>query len=96
MDFRFDSALHIPHPRSPLSLPLLMLRILANNAHNAFAVNHLTFVAHLFYRRSYFHFVLPILLIAISYSSAFQVVGRQLDQNLVARQDADKILAHLS
>jgi hypothetical protein len=32
-----------------------MLRICANHAHHAFAVDHLALVAHLFYRRSNLH-----------------------------------------
>ncbi len=32
-----------------LSLPLLVLRVFANYAHNAFAVNNLALVAHFLY-----------------------------------------------
>jgi len=37
------------NPQSPLSLTLLMLRIVANHAHDAFPVNDLAFIADLFY-----------------------------------------------
>src|ERR1700730_7532417 len=39
----------------PLSLPLLMLRIGADDPHHAFAVDHFALVAHLFHGCSYFH-----------------------------------------
>jgi hypothetical protein len=42
-----------------LSLPLLMLRIAADDPHHALAVDHFAFVAHLFDGRPDFHFHLP-------------------------------------
>src|SRR6185369_9546440 len=38
-----------------LSLSLFVFRVAANDTHHAFAVDHLAFVANLFYRRSYLH-----------------------------------------
>jgi len=32
-----------------------MLRVIANNAYNALAVDNLAFIAHFFYRRTNFH-----------------------------------------
>jgi hypothetical protein len=43
----------------PLSLPLLMLRIGADDPHHALAVDHFALVTHLFDGRSNFHFNLP-------------------------------------
>jgi hypothetical protein len=39
----------------PLSLPLLMFRVGADDAHNAFAVDHFALVTHFFDGRSHFH-----------------------------------------
>jgi hypothetical protein len=41
-----------------LSLALLVLRVAANHAHHAAPVDHLAFVANLFYRCPNFHFLL--------------------------------------
>jgi hypothetical protein len=41
-----------------LSLALLVLRIAADHAHHAAPVDHLAFVANLFYRCPNFHFLL--------------------------------------
>ena len=38
-----------------------MLGIVANDAHDALAVDHLAFITHLFYRRSHFHLKLPLI-----------------------------------
>src|SRR5271170_6906092 len=43
----------------PLSLPLFMLRIGADDPHHTFAVDHFALVAHLFDGRSYFHVFAP-------------------------------------
>jgi hypothetical protein len=47
------------HRSSPLSLPLFVLGVDADDPHHAFAMDHLAFVANLLYRRSYFHDVFP-------------------------------------
>src|ERR1700685_36308 len=39
----------------PLSLPLLMLRIVSDDPYHAFSVDHFALVAHLFDGRSHFH-----------------------------------------
>jgi len=49
-----------------------MLRIFANDAHDALAVDHLALVAHLFYRRTNFHNNLKISLKFCYISSRFQ------------------------
>ena len=71
-----------------------MLRVLANDAHHAFAVDHLAFITHFFYRRPDFHNCL--LLISIRYATTAQVVWRKLDKNFVARQDAYEELPHFA
>jgi hypothetical protein len=43
----------------PLSLPLFMLRVGADDAHHTFAVDHLAFITHLFNRSSNLHISLP-------------------------------------
>ena len=72
-----------------------MLRIRANYAHDSLAVNHLALVAnfsdgspnlHLKHRS----------LVTICDTPAVEIVGRQLNQNPIARKNSDEVLAHLS
>src|SRR5579863_1805221 len=44
-----------PAIRAMLSLPLFVLRVLADDPHHAVAANHLALVANLLYRCSYLH-----------------------------------------
>src|SRR5690606_35762405 len=89
-----------------LSLPLLMLRVRTDNPNDAVATNDLTFCANLFYRRSNFHLPIPCrrtrhtgscpLFIAIDDSASSQIIRRQLHLDLIARENTDKELPHLS
>jgi len=47
LDLIPHSAFRIPH--SPLSLSLLVLRVFADDAHDAFAVNDLALITHFLY-----------------------------------------------
>ena len=74
-----------------------MFGIDADHAHHAFAMDDLALVAHLFNRRTDFHLETSnSLFIAVSNAPTIEVVGRKLYQNSVARQNANKMLAHLS
>jgi antibiotic biosynthesis monooxygenase (ABM) superfamily enzyme len=50
-----------------LSLSLLMLRIFANHAHNAFPMYYFALIANFLDRRTDFHFFIPQLSLVISY-----------------------------
>jgi len=43
----------------PLSLPLFMFRVGADDPYHALAMDHLAFITHLFDRSSNFHLFLP-------------------------------------
>ena len=73
-----------------------MLRIDADNAHHALAVNHLTLVTNLLDGRTYLHGTISISFIPVSYAAAIQIVGRQLNQHSITRQNSDEMLAHLA
>src|SRR5690349_11795152 len=45
----------LPYPHTALPLPLLMLGVLANDAHDPFALDDLAFLADLLNRRSNLH-----------------------------------------
>src|SRR5215470_1835275 len=90
---------------SQLPLPLLMFRVLADHPHHTAAVNDLALVTDFLYRCSYLHnpsfqpsalSLQQILFVAIHDATAIQVVGRQFHRNLVPRQNADKVFAHLA
>src|SRR6185436_479591 len=99
-----STALANPQCKNRLSLSLLVFRIDANHTHHALAVNDFALITHFFDRSSDFHFINPLSsscseplsLVAVSNSSAVQVVRRQLHQHPVARKNPDEMLAHLS
>src|SRR4030095_1075950 len=85
------------HLISRLSLSLLVFRIHTNHPYDTLAMDDLALVAHLFYRRTYFHHETSgSLFIAISNTPPIEVVRRKLNQNSVARKNSNKMLAHLS
>src|SRR5437773_8376234 len=89
-------AIKSPLLRNPLALPLLVLGVLANDAHHALAPDNLAFRTNFPHRGTNFHFGPTALsLIPVSDPPTRQVVRRQLHGHLVARQDANEILPHL-
>jgi len=66
-----------------------MLGILADNPHDSPSLDYLAFVTHFFYRCPYFHVMFSVynggLFGTIYDPAARQVIGRQLDGNLVTR-----------
>src|SRR3954470_15942777 len=77
----------------PLSLALLVARVLADDHHAPVAADHLALVAHLLDARLDLHDLS--LLVPIGDPASAEVVGRQLNLDAVARQDADVVHAHL-
>ena len=73
-----------------------MLGVVADNAHHALAVNHLALVTNFFDGRTYLHYTLSILFIPVSYATAIQIVGRQLNQHSITRKNSDEMLAHFT
>src|SRR5688572_24642712 len=82
----------------PLSaLALFVLGDLADHPDHATPADDLALVAHFLDAASYLHDSLPLrLLVAVDDASPRQVIGRQLHQDPVARQDADEVLPHLA
>jgi hypothetical protein len=86
------------------TLALLVARVGADHAHNTVAADDFAVAAHFLDRCSDFHVVLLNLcsisnlrsLRAKHDTSPTQIVGRQLDSDLVAREDADVVHSHLS
>src|SRR5438067_3432152 len=74
-----------------LALPLLVARVGANDAHDAVTPDDLAVAADFLDRCQYFHLFRP-----ENDPRARQVVRRQLDRYLVARQDLDVVHSHLS
>jgi len=88
-----------------LTLALFVFWVDANYPHHALAVDNLALVTHFLNRSTDFHFrttlkllshTLRLLFIAVSYSSAFQIVGRQFHQDPITGKDANEVFAHLS
>ena len=85
-----------------LTLPLLVSGVGANHSHDAVASNDATLVTHALDARTNLHCFCLLgsgggdLLVPIGDASTFQVVRRELDLNLVARQDTDVVHAHLA
>ena len=73
-----------------------MLWIYTDNTHHTLTVNYLALVTNLFDGRTYLHCTLSFLFIPVSYATAIQIVGRQLDQHPITRKNSDKMLAHLA
>src|ERR1051326_4217995 len=78
----------------PLPLPLLVARIRADDHGAAVPLDHATALTHRFDGRTDLHGA-PLVAVAVGDTAAGQVVGRQLHLDLVARRDADVVLAHL-
>src|SRR5205814_4450573 len=91
--------LRAPSLRAGSALTLLVLRVLADDADDAGAPDHLAFRADLLDGRTDFH-GMPLLglwlLITINYAAPRQVVRGELDEHLVPGQDPDEVLAHLA
>src|SRR5581483_5767011 len=92
-----------------LPLPLLVLRVFADHAHHAAAVDDLALVANFLYRcpnlhknRSRFSFPVSFLakrkplFVPVDDPSPRQVVGRKLHGHAVAGKNANEVLAHLA
>src|SRR3954454_5241128 len=77
----------------PLSLALLVARVLADDHHAPVAADHLALVAHLLDARLDLHDLS--LLVPIGDPASAEVVGRQLNLDAVSRQDAGVVHAHL-
>ena len=73
-----------------------MLWVDADNADHTLAVNHLALITNLFDGRTYLHCTLSFLFIPVSYATAIQIVGRQLDQHPITRKNPDEMLTHLA
>src|SRR4051795_4608043 len=82
-------------PLLPLTLPLLVARVLADDPHRTVAADHLALLTHLLDRRSDLHVESSSLLVAIGDAAAGQVVRSELHLHLVARQDPDVVHPHL-
>src|SRR5262245_34637574 len=78
-----------------LALPLLVTRILADDAHRALSAHDLAMFAPHLDGWSDFHALVP-LLEPIGDAVPSQIVGRQLDLDLVARKDPDEMHPHLA
>src|SRR5512142_2766735 len=85
-----------PRPAGPsgLSLALLVLRILADDPHDALPADHLALGAYVPDRRPDFH-RFPPLLRYVDDPPARQVVRRELDRDAVAGKDLDEVHLHL-
>src|SRR5436190_24325631 len=75
-----------------LPLPLLVPWIGANDHGRAVPLDHAAALAHGLDGRTNFHLLLPV---PVGDATAVQVVRAQLHLDLVAREDADVVLAHL-
>src|SRR5215475_4176474 len=75
-----------------LPLPLLVTRIAADDHGRAVPLDHATAFAHGLDGRTDFHLgsAMP-----VGDSTAVEVIGAELDLDLVTRQDADVVLPHL-
>src|SRR5258706_1614938 len=95
----------LPEPKSAINdqqltaysfLSLLMLWVDTDNTHHALAVNYFALITNLFDGRTYLHCTLSFLFIPVSYTTAIQIVGRQLDQHPITRKTSDEMLTHLA
>ena len=76
-----------------------MLRVLADNHYFAFSLNDLALFANLFYGWFNLHFIIPTLSLLLGspgYTSLCEIVNRDLNGNLVARQYSDIVHSELS
>jgi hypothetical protein len=74
------------------ALPLLVPRVAADDHGRAVPLDHAAALAHGLDGRTYFHFSSPM---PVGDPTTVEVVGAQLDLDLVARQDPDVVLPHL-
>ena len=82
---------------SESALALLVTRVGADHTHHTIAADDLAVPAHLLDRCGDFHGLLLVLSLgAENDPRATQIVGRELDGDLVTRQDADVVHAHLA
>jgi hypothetical protein len=79
-----------------LLLSLLVFWVGANYAHHSLAMDHFALIANLFNGRTYFHWTLSISFIPVSYATAIQIVGRQLNQHSIPGKNSDEVLSHLA
>src|SRR5579862_8415829 len=77
-----------------LALPLLVTRIRANDHDVSVPLDYAAAFTHRLDGRTNFHSSL-LLPVAVGDSTAGQVIRRKLHLDLVAREDADVVLAHL-
>ena len=73
-----------------------MLGIFADNAQNAFSLDHLAINADRLNRCSNFHIFLASLSIPIENSTSGEVIGRELYQNPITGQNLDVVHPDLS
>ena len=73
-----------------------MLWVDADNADHTLAVNHLALITNFFDGRTYLHWTPSISFIPVSYATAIQIVGRQLNQHSITRKNPDEMLTHLA
>src|SRR5580693_10056465 len=77
------------------ALALLVARVFADDAHDAFSADDLALVADLFDAGTDFHGrLLSSLLVAVGDPPAAQVVGAHFDRHSIARKDPDVELTH--
>ena len=94
-----------------LSLALFVPRVTTNHHHVSVAANHATPVANLLDARANLHFLLSCrprtrepgpfllstrLLVAIDDAATGQVIGAQLHNHAILRENSDVVLAHLA
>jgi hypothetical protein len=77
-------------------LSLLVFWVGADYAHYALAVNHLALITNLLDGRTYLHWTPSISFIPVSYATAIQIVGRQLNQHSITRKNSDEVFPHLA
>src|SRR5205085_8711569 len=98
---RFSRGMSTPAIRA-MALPLPLLVPLAGRADDhdpPVAADDLALLAHRLDARTDFHIAFLLwasLLVAIGNAPTLQVVGRDLDLDSVAREDADAVHSHLS
>lgn len=82
---------------SLLSLSLFVLRVFANDTHDALPSDDLAIVTQSLYRCSYLHGLRSsILLVSVRDSTLREIIGRNLDGHSIANQYLNEIHPHLS
>src|SRR5262245_42233153 len=79
----------------PLALPLLVARVRADDSHRRVTADHLALLADLLDGWSNLHLTARMSLVPVGDAAAGQVVGCELDLDLVAGEDPDVVHPHL-